>query len=447
MKTPIYDFVSDYVRGDPLRLHMPGHKGIALLGCEERDITEIGGADVLYSADGIIAESEANAASLFGAARTLYSTEGSSLVIRAMLALVKRYANAIGRPAHILAARNAHRSLHFGAALLDLEVDFLGDSGASPLRAPSLDGDAVARAIDGAREKPLALYLTAPDYLGNLPDLRGIAEICHSRGVLLLVDNAHGAYLAFLSPSRHPMSLGADLCADSAHKTLPVLTGGAYLHIAGRAPDFFREAAPEALSLFASSSPSYLILQSLDLANRYLSEGYAERLADFTPRLDALKERLAELGFRLVGNEPLKLTVSAKPFGYLGTELAELLSARGIVPEFSDPDYLTLMPSPEQGEQGLSRLLSAFLSIPRRSAIIEPAPHLGAARRLLSMREALFALSEEISIDAAEGRILSSATVSCPPAIPICISGEEIDRQAIACLRYYGVKTVRVCKQ
>lgn len=447
MKTPIYDFVSDYISREPLRLHMPGHKGIPLLGCEERDITEIAGADVLYSASGIIAESEANAASLFGAARTLYSTEGSSLVIRAMLALVKSYGNAIGRPARILAARNAHRSFHCGAALLDLSVDWLGAPGGSQLHSAAPDEGTVAEALDRAEEKPLALYLTAPDYLGNLPDLRGIAKLCHARGVLLLVDNAHGAYLEFLSPSRHPMSLGADLCADSAHKTLPVLTGGAYLHIARGAPLFFSEAAPEALSLFASSSPSYLILQSLDLANRYLSEGYAERLASFASRLDALRVRLLEEGFSLVGDEPLKLTLQPKPFGYLGPELARHLAARGIVSEFSDPDYLTLMLTPEQGEEALSRLLPALLSLPRRRAINERPPLLGAARRVRSIRDALFAPSEELPIDAAEGRILSSAAVSCPPAIPICISGEEIDRQAISCLRYYGVKTVRVCKQ
>ncbi len=447
MKTPIYDFVSDYARRAPLRLHMPGHKGISLLGCEERDITEIGGADVLYAASGIIAESEANAASLFGAGRTLYSTEGSSLAIRAMLCLLKSYANAIGRPALVLAARNAHRSFLYGAALLDLRVDWLTGPEGSELLSLSMDAEAIAEALDRAEEKPLALYLTAPDYLGNLPDLRRVAELCRKRGVLLAVDNAHGAYLGFLSPSRHPMALGADLCADSAHKTLPVLTGGAYLHISKSAPAFFAERAPEALSLFASSSPSYLVLQSLDLANRYLSDGYPERLSAFADRLDALKTRLFEAGFSLVGDEPLKLTVAPKSFGYLGTELAALLADKGIVAEFSDPDYLTLMLSPEQGEGALSRLSSALLSLPRGRAIDEPPPRLFLAKRALSIRDAILAPSEEVPIEAAVGRVLSSAVLSCPPAIPVCISGEEIDGRAVACLRYYGVERVRVCKE
>ena len=445
MRTPIYDFVSDYIAKDPLRLHMPGHKGMAMLGCEARDITEIGGADVLYSADGIIAESEANAASLFGTRRTLYSTEGSSLVIRAMLCLLKTYAASIGRPARILAARNAHRSFMYAAALLDLEVDWLSPGEGAELLSLGMSPEEIAAAIDGQSERPLALYLTAPDYLGNLPDLRPIAEICHRRGILLFVDNAHGAYLRFLSQSRHPISLGADLCADSAHKTLPVLTGGAYLHVSPSAPDFFADSAAHALSLFASSSPSYLILQSLDLANRYLADGYREKLDAFCKRLSALKDRLREAGFSLVGDEALKMTILAKPFGYGGDEMAAYLEACGIVPEFYDPDYLTLMLTPEQGEAAVNALETALLSLPRRELIDSLPPLLPRAKRLLSIREALFSPFEEIPLEAAKGRILSSASIACPPAIPICICGEEIDERALRCFSYWGVSRVRVC--
>ena len=446
MRTPIYDFVSEYAEKNPLRLHMPGHKGISLLGCEARDITEIGGADVLYSADGIIAESEANAASLFGTRRTLYSTEGSSLVIRAMLCLLKSYAASIGRPARILAARNAHRSFMYAAALLDLELAWLLPSEGASLLSLDMSPEQIALAIDRQEEKPLALYLTAPDYLGNLPDLRPIADLCHSRGILLFVDNAHGAYLRFLEDSRHPISLGADLCADSAHKTLPVLTGGAYLHVSPSAPDFFVEGAPHALSLFASSSPSYLILQSLDLANRYLADGYRERLSAFCDALSRLKAKLSASGFCLVGNEPLKLTVAAKGYGYSGHELAAYLETRGIVCEFSDPDYLTLMFTPELGEGALDALSSALTALPRRDAILSFAPLLPKAKRVCSIREALFSPFEEVSLDEARGRVLSSASIACPPAVPICICGEEIDLEMIECLSYFGVSRVRVCK-
>ena len=114
---------------------------------------------------------------------------------------------------------------------------------------------------------PAAVYITCPDYLGNMLDIKALSEICHNFGVLLLVDNAHGAYLNFLCESKHPISLGADMCCDSAHKTLPVLTGGAYLHMAGGLSESIYRNAKRAMALFASTSPSYLILQSLDMAN------------------------------------------------------------------------------------------------------------------------------------------------------------------------------------
>ena len=109
MDTPICDFVRGYARSGALRLHMPGHKGEGPLGMEALDITEIPGADSLYEADGVIAQSEKNASALFGAP-TLYSTEGSSLCIRAMLALVQRHAAAQGRRPMIAAGRNAHKT-------------------------------------------------------------------------------------------------------------------------------------------------------------------------------------------------------------------------------------------------------------------------------------------------------------------------------------------------
>ena len=131
MNTPIYDFVNDYIASKTSRLHMPGHKGQSLLGCEERDLTEITGADDLFHADGIIAESERNAARLFGTHRTFYSTEGSSHVIRAMLMLASSccpYRRVSGRFT-VLAARNVHKAFISACALLDLDVEWLYPEG------------------------------------------------------------------------------------------------------------------------------------------------------------------------------------------------------------------------------------------------------------------------------------------------------------------------------
>lgn len=396
MNTPICDFVRQY---DKHRWHMPGHKGAGMLGCESFDITEVAGADSLYTADGIIAESEANASALFGCP-TFYSTEGSSHCIRAMLYLATR------KNDRVLAFRNCHTAFLSAAALLDLDVTWVDDV-----------------TEDIVTSDYAALYVTSPDYLGQMRNISALAAICRRQGVKLLVDNAHGAYLRFLTPSRHPMDLGADLCCDSAHKTLPVLTGGAYLHTRER------DGVKEALALFGSTSPSYLILQSLDAANPFLEQ--------FRPTL-----RVPPLPFERVGDEPLKVTLAPKSKGYTGLELAEILRKQGYECEFADPDYLVLMP---QSGEDLSAL-AKMLDLPPRPPIDTAPPTLAAGKRALSIREAMLAESEWVDAGQAVGRILAQPSVFCPPAIPILVCGEVVDEAAVAAFAYYGVNRIRVVK-
>ncbi len=445
MNTPICDFVERYIKSGASRLHMPGHKGNSLLGMEKYDITEIDGADVLYSSHGIIRESAKNAETLFGTARTVYSAEGSSLSIRAMLYLAMLYARESGKRPIIAAGRNAHKVFVGTAALLDFDITWI-----YPENGGVISCDITAKSLEAVLEKmpemPTALYITSPDYLGNIIDTRAIAEVCHKRGILLLVDNAHGAYLNFLPESMHPISLGADITADSAHKTLPVLTGGAYLHISKSAPKMLSERAEYAMSLFASTSPSYLILQSLDAANSYISDGYCEKLTAFINQLDSTKKRLREAGFDIIGNEPMKLTIAPKSFGYTGSELAGILTQNGIICEFSDNDYTVMMPTPQTGNDILCKIEQTLISITPKEKIIEKQPLVGIPTRAMTPREAIFSLTETVKLESAYGRILASAEISCPPAIPIAVCGEVIDSRVIAALRYYGISECMVVK-
>lgn len=436
MNTPICDFLCRYAEGDDLRLHMPGHKGTG--GIERFDITEIEGADSLYEARGIIRESEANASRLFGCP-TFYSTEGSSQCIRAMLYLaVCHTGNRL-----ILAGRNAHKTFISAAAMLGLEVEWLCGTEGSYLSC-NIDARELADRLAAMPRKPSAVYLTSPDYPGNISDIPAVARVCRRYGILLIVDNAHGAYLKFLPESRHPIDLGADLCCDSAHKTLPVLTGGAYLHISPDMDTAFSNRAKGALELFGSTSPSYLILRSLDKANRYLADGYRERLGSFAVQTEKLKERLVEHGYVLKGDEPLKLTVSAGHCGYDGREFAGLLGRCGIVCEFSDPDFTVMMLTPEIGTEGLARLESAMLAVPPRTPIEKESPRFVLPERAMPIREAVFAPWEEIPVSQSEGRILALVSVGCPPAVPIAVCGERIDRAAVGCFSYYGIETCKV---
>ena len=419
---------------------MPGHKGIGEI--ERLDLTEIAGADSLYEASGIIKESEDNASELFGS-MTLYSTEGSSLAIRAMLYLALLTKRGSEAPL-ILAGSNAHKVFVSAAALLDFDVEWL-ECGSSYLSC-EITPESVRKKLLTMDRKPLAVYITSPDYLGNVADIAGIADVCKRMGVLLLVDNAHGAYLAFTEPSAHPIALGADMCADSAHKTLPCLTGAAYLHIADSIPDEVKARAKSALALFGSTSPSYLILASLDKANAYLADGYKAKLSAFTAKLSALKARLISYGYAVVGNEEMKLTLMPKAYGYTGYELAEHLASDGIVSEFADPDFLVLMPTPEITDDELEGLEKSLTSLERRVTMESTPPAPFKAERVLSPREAALSPAERVSIDEAEDRILADITVGCPPAVPIVVSGERINKEAIEAFKYYGITDCVVVK-
>lgn len=444
MKTPIIDFLKSYNDGGNARLHMPGHKGKGSLGIEQFDITEVAGADVLYSPCGIIRESEECAASVFGTERTVYSAEGSSLCIRAMVYLIKKYALACGKTPKILAARNVHKTFITASSLLDVDVSFIY----------SADGGVVSCEIDLEElrermeaEKPTAVYITSPDYLGKCADIEKISAICHECGALLIVDNAHGAYLKFLTPSRHPIDLGADMCCDSAHKTLPVLTGGAYLHISESAPKFFSEEAEDAMSLFASTSPSYVILASLDMANRRLAETFRDEIADISEKAKKLCIKLAKHGYTLLGDEPMKISIAPKSFGYEGDELAEKLREEKIECEFSDPDFTVLMLSADTSDEDIKKVEASLLDVEKKAPIEESFPKAEKPTSLLSPHDALIAPSELCPLEECEGRIFADVSVSCPPAIPIVICGEKINGELIKLLKYYGIKECKVIKE
>lgn len=444
VNTPIVDFLRDYRASGISRLHMPGHKGKPVLGFEPWDITEVKGADALYEAEGIIAQSEANATALFGARKTLYSTEGSSQCIRGMLALALQNRPA-GTAPLILAARNVHKAFLYAAALLDIEVEWLYPKGerASLCSCPVTAED-LEEALSALPTPPMAVYVTAPDYLGGMLDIEALAEVTHRHGALLLVDNAHGAYLRFMEPSHHPIEW-ADLCCDSAHKTLPVVTGGAYLHIGKNAPAGLEEGGKEALALFGSTSPSYLILASLDACNEALAEEEPRRIRAAAQAVARAKERLRAHGWVLWGEEPLKLTVCASACGYKGEVLAALLREKGVEPEYADPDHLVLMISGATAAEELERAMAVLLSLNPTPTEVRLPPLTRGVRRC-SVREALLAPCETLPVEQAVGRVLATPSVSCPPAVPILVCGEELDRRAADCFAYYGISQVRVIK-
>ena len=442
MDTPIADFLRHYRDDRMVRFHMPGHKGKAFLGCEALDLTEVKGADALYEADGIIAESERNAAALFGSRRTCYSTEGSSQCIRAMLYLALTHRTTEGRPV-VVAARNVHKAFVYAAAMLDFDVVWLWPEQQKSLCGCPVSAEQLEAVLAGLKHAPAAVYLTSPDYLGGMADIPAMAEIAHRYGTILMVDNAHGAYLRFLKPSLHPLDLGADLCCDSAHKTLPVLTGGAYLHISKRLPEEYADHAKTAMALFGSSSPSYLTMASLDLCNRYLEEG-GFRMETRVKEVRDVKNRLERANWQVEESDPLRITICA-PEGETGQSLAERLRKERIECEYADDTHLVLMVTPENAAEDLVAVVSALGENPAGMRVLSPLP-VARGEQVVSIRQALFASHELVSAEQALGRICGTPIVSCPPAIPIAVSGERITAEMLELFRYYSVNEIDVLK-
>lgn len=445
MKTPIFDFVKKYADSDVTRFHMPGHKGCGMLGVERYDITEIQGADALYFSEGIIKESEKNATELFGTEHTYYSTEGSTLAIKAMLATALVNAKA-GAKRTLVALRNAHKALIYAAAELDFDISWIFPEEDTHYCSCKTTASALREAIESA--SPFAVYITSPDYLGQLADVKALADVCHECGVPLLVDNAHGAYLAFTSPNMHPIALGADMCADSAHKTLPALTGGAYLHISKNADSEFIDTARKMLSAFASTSPSYLVMTSLDICNGELSGGYVQKINDCVKKTEKIKKELGDIGFAPMKTEPLKIVFHSSDFGYTGTELTEHLRRFEIEAEFADNGYTVLMVTPSNTERDFSRLLTAISVLDKREPVSSALPPVISRPQVrLSIKKAVFSKSELVKTVNAVGRVCAAPIAACPPAVPIVVSGEVIDENIARVLLKFGIDKIEVLKE
>lgn len=442
MKTPIVSFLKSYQEKSPVRMHMPGHKGAGILGFEGMDLTEIYGADELFAAEGIIKESEQNASNLFGCP-TYYSTQGATLCIQTMCTILCQDAKSKGKKPKILAGRNAHRSFIHAAALLDFEIEWL--YGNSDYLSCKIHAEDLEKAI--IESLPTAVYLTNPDYLGNLLDIKSLASVCKKHNVLLAIDNAHGAYLRFLKDSLYPIDLGADLCCDSAHKTLPVLTGGAYLHLSDSLNQVWKNDVKHFMEYFSSTSPSYLIMASLDAANEVLDTTFKKSLFECIQRVDGLKNKLVQHGYTILSGEPMKITISTKEFGYTGNEIANLLMECDIYPEFYDSDYIVLMPSPCNTKDDLKRLETCLCGIEGKPILVNKPPKLEQSKKAMNVRQALFSSSITLDVSKSLGQVCSSVTVSCPPAILPVIPGEVISESSIEVMKYYGIETVRVVKE
>ena len=433
---PLTRFLEQYTASGTLRGHMPGHKGkppqgfAAMQAAYEWDITEIDGADSLFEAEGILREGECFTAQLYGTADCCWSAGGSTLCIQAMLAKMQ------AEHRKIVAARTVHRSFLNACALLGLEVTWVFPRSGGMLAGQYMQEDFAAALRKIAEEGASAcLYVTSPDYCGNLQDIPALAAICRKFGARLLVDHAHGVHRAFLAGCRHPIAEGADFCCESAHKMLPALTGAALLHCSEPCGMEMKQH----MQLFGSTSPSYLVMQSIEASMHWLADGGISAIRSCAEAAAGLRERLPQYSFS--GQDPLHLTISAD-----GIRLAAALREKGIECEYADQTCLVLLLSPVWSAAEFAYLESVLASCrPEAPRQLPPLP--SPPEQVISLREAALAEWECVPVREAVGRICGRVQVPCPPAVPILVSGERITAPWAEFAEYCGISQLAVMKR
>lgn len=443
MNTPLYDALRALSEKHTARFHMPGHKGKDVLPdfgpILPLDFTEVYETGNLYTGEGPIRQAEEQAARFYHASDCHFLTGGSSQGIHAML-----YA-AAGAQADVLFDRNCHKSAAHAAAMLDLSPAFVFPKTIEPFGIPGLlCPDDIDQALT-QNPSIRAVLVTSPNYYGIRQDIPALAAVCHAHGVKLLVDAAHGAHFPAVGlPS--PIEEGADLAALSAHKTLYALGQSAMLLSNGTADsDRLREGA----ALFGTSSPSYAMMVSLDLARAALEQDDSyQRAAD---AVRALRLHLAEhTRFRpLTGDtlDPCRLTVSTAGTDWTGDQLADTLYERfGVACEMSDARNIVCIVTPADLDGNLDRLrdaLDTLSSEVQQASLPVPLPSLPAPRPALSVRRALLGHGTTLFLDDVQpGMICARPVTPYPPGVPVLWPGEEITAEHIVFLRNQCYNTI-----
>lgn len=454
----LFDKLGTYGQSDIYPYHMPGHKrnGWGILPAElyQRDITEIDGFDNLHQPEGILLELQKKAALLYGAEESFYLVNGSSCGVLSAVSAV------LPRGGRLLMSRNCHRSAYHAAYLRNLFVSYLWPDVLTHYDIfEAVTPEQVREALE---EEPDigAVLVVSPTYEGRIADIRGIAESVHRKGIPLIVDEAHGAHLGF-SPEVHENScrLGADIVIHSVHKTLPALTQTALLHVNGKLVN--RALLKRFLHIYQSSSPSYLLMASIDNALNYLERdgeaAYAAFKARYRKLLDSLAvcRRLQFVPFRQEKQDLGKLVISVKNTDISGIQLYDiLLNKYHLQMEMAARSYVLAMFTVNDREEGYDRLRSALLEIDGQLAsgsAIDPEtqPEPSASARDHEAVEALFAdvcckrAEKRQLADAwdheAEERPLGDAVGCCageflnlyPPGVPLLAPGEKVTGEMI----------------
>ena len=450
----LYKKLESYGQSDYYPFHMPGHKRNRASSADdflfERDITEISGFDNLHHAEGILKEAQEYAAQIYGTKKCFFSVNGSTA---ALLAAVSASVNKGGK---ILVARNCHKAVYHALYLRELQPVYiyphedqrLGiNGGISPER--------VERYLE---ENPdvQAFLLTSPTYDGIVSDIKAIAEVVHRHGIPLIVDEAHGAHFHF--SDYFPVSaadLGADIVIQSFHKTLPSMTQTAVIHICSDMADV--EKIRRFMGIYQTSSPSYILMSSIDACMDKLEREGDEMFRVFTENLEKARRRLSECKYirlvtpqacecqRVFDFDRSKILLSTVNSSLNGRELHQILRSEfHLEMEMEAENYVLALAAVGDTAEGFERLCDAIEEIDRRESLkyreeaVERAPlKNGKMKQVMRISQAMDAESERCPLDECIGRTSGEFAYLYPPGIPLIVPGEQISGHFVKNVRRY----------
>ena len=435
----LYTRLIEYSKSMAYPFHMPGHKRhkLSMMDPYRFDLTEIDGFDNLHDAEGILKQEEERAADLYGSSETHMMINGSTGGILAAIAGVTK------RGSRVLVARNCHTSVYHGIELNGLRPVYIW-----PEMDPSLGiyRGLSRREVEAKLDQYsdiCAVFLTSPTYEGVLSDVRGICEAVHARGIPCVIDEAHGAHLRWIGFD-DAVSCGADVVIQSLHKTMPALTQTALMHVNGSLVD--REKIRRMLSIYQTSSPSYVLMASVSLCLTWLEEWGREEFDLYSKRIQSLRQRLTHMKHLYLYKPQDAFDWGKFVIGTVGSSMSghelydRLRDVYGLQMEMVSSEYVLAMTTVGDTEEGFERLAQALEAIDaeiceKKKCLITE--NICIPERQMEIDEAVNMPADMILLSQAEGRILGDYLYLYPPGIPLLVPGEVLQVNQIKQIQYF----------
>ncbi|MCR5403626.1 MAG: aminotransferase class I/II-fold pyridoxal phosphate-dependent enzyme [Butyrivibrio sp.] len=458
----LYDELNKLAEGNMYPFHMPGHKrnskSTQLQGAFRCDITEIDGFDNLHDEKGIILRAEQRAARIYGSDETHFLVNGSTAGVLSSVSALADEGDTV------LAARGSHRSLYHAAYLRNCSLNYLPIKIDRKYGIPQgYNSDAVENALDQMKIAPKAVFITSPTYEGLCSDVEGISKLCHKRGIPLIVDAAHGAHFGTGSDMpKGAVEAGADVVIHSVHKTLPSMTQTALLHINGSLVD--REKIRRFTRIYQSSSPSYVLMASIDLCMEELEKRRDEFVSDMVRYRKMLSEASAKWRYISIPEiskipDPAKALIYVEADKMTGQELYDILRDKyDLQLEMAGERYALAIITGWDKEEGIIRLIDAlgkidtgiadrensftgdgtcFNSLMKYEGSEVQSDTFAIPKTICSIKKAWDSDREYVLLDDAKGRVAGEFINLYPPGIPLIVPGELINRDIIEKVNMY----------